>query len=91
MNYRLTFNSILLQKKINHSTTHNLFNFSDHIISKLDNENLCVGILMNLSKAFDHHILLDKPLYYESRGVALYWFRSYLLGSWGALLFLIYI
>ena len=66
-----------------HSTAHGVFDLSNYVVDELDKGNFCLGLFMDLSKAFDtidHHILLDKLCYYGVRGVALDWFRSYLTG-----------
>ena len=53
----------------------------DRISAAIDNGEYPIGILIDLSKAFDtinHSILLDKLEYYGIRGFALKWFESYL-------------
>ena len=53
----------------------------DHISQNLENNNSCIGIFFDLSKAFDtvnHEILLSKLQYYGIRNTAIKWFKSYL-------------
>ena len=64
----------------NHSTTLALIDLHDKISSALDNGELAVGVLLDLSKAFDtvdHSILFDKLEHYGIRGLSLKWVMSY--------------
>jgi hypothetical protein len=64
------------------STSTELVNFlEDDVYKTLDNKEVCVGIFLDLSKAFDmvnHNILLQKLDTYGSRGTAHQWVASYL-------------
>ena len=65
----------------NHSTELAINQFQDTIIKKFQNKLYSIGILLDLSKAFDtlqHQILLNKLQYYGIRGTALKWFYSFL-------------
>ena len=67
----------------NHSTTHAILYFINHIATAIDKHLHSLGIFLDLSKAFDtinHEILLKKLSYYGIRGKALDWYRSYLTG-----------
>ena len=82
----LTKNHILIPEQFgfrkNHSTSLSVINFTDNILQNMDKGNVCCGVFMDLSKAFDtidHHILLKKLQFYGLRGLPLQWFRSYLL------------
>ena len=63
------------------STQMGVFNLLSNIIKAIDGDKYCLGIFLDLSKAFDtidHGILLRKLEHYGIRGVALSWFQSYL-------------
>ena len=65
----------------NHSTNHALIDLTEDIRESLDNNNLAIGVFIDLQKAFDtvqHDILLYKLDHYGIRGVANDWLRSYL-------------
>lgn len=64
-----------------HSTEFAALEFTDKIISNLDQGKLPIAIFLDLSKAFDtidHSILIHKLEYYGIRGTSLNWFKSYL-------------
>ena len=65
----------------NFSTSNTLLSIVETIQSHLDKNKFCVGVFVDLKKAFDtvdHHILLQKPEHYGISGVANKWFSSYL-------------
>ena len=64
-----------------HSTEYALALLYDKISSAIDNNEVTVGIFIDLSKAFDtvnHQILLDKLQDYGIRGIVFDWFSDYL-------------
>ena len=64
-----------------HSTELAIINMIDKVTEALDRKNDCVGVFLDLSKAFDtidHDILLRKLNLLGVRGVANKWFESYL-------------
>ena len=64
-----------------HSTEYAALEFTDKIVTNLDQGKLPLAIFLDLSKAFDtidHSILIHKLNYYGIQGTALNWFTSYL-------------
>ena len=65
----------------NHSTFMPLLKLHDKVTDALEKNNYCVGIFIDLSKAFDtikHDILLKKLEYYGIRGLPLNLIQNYL-------------
>ena len=53
----------------------------DKVINSLEKGEFVLGVLLDLSKAFDtvnHDIMISKLEYYGIRGIALEWFKNYL-------------
>jgi hypothetical protein len=65
----------------NKSTEHNLLHVINNISTALNENKYCIGIFLDLKKAFDtcsHRILLDKLNKLGINGSALNWLKSYL-------------
>ena len=65
----------------NHNTSHALITLTTEVSSSLDRGHSCLGVFLDLKKAFDTvdpEILLLKLEKYGVRGTPLDWFRSYL-------------
>ena len=64
-----------------YSTEYGILEFQNRIIKHIRNKNHCLGLFLDLSKAFDslqHNILIRKLEHYGIRGISLNWFISYL-------------
>jgi hypothetical protein len=64
------------------STEHNLIKVVNYIGESINNCKFCIGVFFVLKKAFDvvsHNILLKKLSKLGIQGVALEWFKSYLI------------
>jgi hypothetical protein len=63
------------------STELGILEFQNRVLKHLQNKLHCIGIFLDLSKAFDslqHDTLISKLEHYGIRGIALKWFKSYL-------------
>ena len=63
------------------TTEHNLILMTNYVSNALNNGEYCIGIYLDLKKAFDvvnHNILLAKLINLGVKGTSLKWFRSYL-------------
>ena len=81
----LKVNSILTESQFgfqpNKSTEQAILELQNRIIKYLSSGKWCLGMFLDLSKAFDtlnHKILLRKLYSYGVRGIALDWFGDYL-------------
>ncbi len=65
-----------------HSTTDAITELASHILQNYDKREFTLSVFLDLSKAFDtinHNTLLKKLHHYGIRGIALDWFKSYLV------------
>ncbi|CAM1330058.1 Uncharacterised protein at_DN1489 [Pycnogonum litorale] len=65
----------------NHSTEMAATELAEKITSAMENNEYCVGVFIDLKKAFDtidHQILLKKLMHYGIRGPAYNWIKDYL-------------
>ena len=65
-----------------HSTTDAITELTSHILHNYDQRKFTLSVFLDLSKAFDtidHNTLLKKLYHYGIRGIALDWFKSYLI------------
>jgi hypothetical protein len=72
-------NNLGIRKSLSIDKAH--FNFTDEILSALNNKMHVGGILYDLAKSFDcvnRELLLSKVHFYGIRNIAGHWFKSYL-------------
>ncbi len=81
----LELNNLLYQHQYgfqrNKSTLHNLTHLTNYIYSALNDKKYCIGLFLDLRKAFDvcsHSLLLKKLRKYGIHGTTYDWFASYL-------------
>jgi len=81
----LDFNNILCGSQYGfrkgYSTYMSLIEMYHKVSEAIDRNEYCIGVFIDLAKAFDtldHKILLAKLEHYGVRGLALQWFKSYL-------------
>ncbi len=85
--FHLTSNDLLYTHQYgfipNRLAEHNLLHIVNYVTSALNDGNFCVGVFLDLKKAFDvcsHSILLKKLKKMGIKGVAYKWFENYLKG-----------
>ena len=79
MDYSITINLF----RPGHSTEIASVRFVDTLVQQMDNFNIPISILIDLSKAFDtldYNIMLSKLRHYGVTGIELDFFTSHLLG-----------
>jgi hypothetical protein len=81
----LELNNLLYQHQYgfqrNKSTLHNLTHLTNYIYSALNDKKYCIGLFLDLCKAFDgcsHSVLFKKLRKYGIHGTTYDWFASYL-------------